>query len=864
MFKKQPALQGAGEKKKELYLWLFIAAFVGMMICFLPSIISNKGIFLYYGDFNSQQMMFYKHAQQMVKEGSLGWDWGTDLGTDFVSSYSFYLLGSPFFWITTLFPVGFTVYLMPWLLSLKTAVAAVCAYAYIRRFVKSPQSAFIGAMLYAFSGFQTYNVFFNHFHDATAFFPLMLLGFELLVQENKKGPFAVAVSISACISYFFFVCEAIFMVIYFFLRCTDDSFDIDLKKFVLLIIEAIIGTACAGIILLPSVLEVLLNYRVAERVYGLDMVVYNDKTRIARIIQAFFMLSDMPARVNIFGADTARWASLAGYLPMFSMCGVIAYVKGKKKSWLTRSLVIFVIMAFVPILNATFVLFNASYYARWFYMPILLFCLMTSTVIDEQPNDLKKGFGLTAVTGLAFVGIGLLPTVKDDKLEYFKLPKYIELYWIQAAVTVLMILMLVILVFVITKLKIDFKPIACAMTVVACVICNTSSVLYGVAQGADNQDYIDRVINGKQNIDMDRLEAASPSYSETNNFYRIDSSESTDNWCMFWDLSSMRTFHSVVSTSIMDFYTEIDQTRDVASRMEKKLFPLRSLFSVKYYFNELPEKQRSGEEPLTTPQHCGELLGFEYVSTQNKFNIYENKNYLPMGFAFDHYTTDKDIKAASEVDKTRMLLKSLVLEPEQVRKYKDVIEYYSFSGMDFSDDEFYKNCADRRSMSCSSFKYDSYGFEAEIELDSPRLVFFSVPYNRGWSAKVNGKKADIEKVDYGFMAVLCPAGKSQISFSYEAYGSQYGKLMTAGGVIVLVVYIGAAAAIGKRRKETAEGDDDNGGDGEDNEASENENAESSAEAEEKADDKAVGEDTSQDNETTDDNAEKEQDEDVSE
>ena len=127
MFKKSPFLKGENGKQKELYKVLFVTAFFGMLVCFIPSMIANKGIFLYYGDFNSQQMMFYKHAQQLVKEGNMNWDWGTDLGTPFVSSYSFYLLGSPFFWLTTLFPVGSTVYLMPWLLSLKTAVAAVCA-----------------------------------------------------------------------------------------------------------------------------------------------------------------------------------------------------------------------------------------------------------------------------------------------------------------------------------------------------------------------------------------------------------------------------------------------------------------------------------------------------------------------------------------------------------------------------------------------------------------------------------------------------------------------------------------------------------------------------------------------------------------
>lgn len=805
MFKRSPYLKNGEQKQKEKYLLLFIVAFAGMLICFIPSLIVNKGIFLYYGDFNSQQLMFYKHAQEMVKDGNLAWDWGTDLGSSFVGSYSFYLLGSPFFWLTTLFPKGATVYLMPWLLSLKTAVAAVCAYAYIRRFAKDVNASFIGALLYAFSGFQTYNVFFNHFHDATAFFPLMLLGFEMLVQDNKKGPFAVAVAICATISYFFFVCDAVFLVIYFFLRCIDKDFDIDMKKFGLLILEAVIGVMISATLLLPSVLEVLSNYRVNERLFGKDLVFYGENVRIPRIIQAFFMLSDMPARINILSSDNARWASLAGYLPMFSMAGVIAYMRTKKKNWASWAIIVFGIMACIPVLNSTFVLFNASYYARWYYMPILLMCMMTAKVLSDNRDDLKKGFIPCVVVALFFIGVGLLPTQENGVTVYGKVPAYIELYYIQAIVTILMLVMLGVLIYVVAEKKINYMKTAAAMTAAACIICNTSSVLYGVAQGSENPDYIERAINGGDNIDMDKLEASSENYSETNNFYRIDTSENVDNWCMFWDLSSMRCFHSVVSTSIMEFYDAIDQTRDVASRMETKLYPLRSLFSVKYYFNELSEAERNGSQTVQTPMNINGLKGFNYVDTQNGFNVYENENYIPMGFAYDYCITDSDIKSAQEVEKTQMLMKALVLDGKQIQKYKDVISYYKFTGQDYSEDNYAQNCADRKAESCDKFSYDTNGFDAEITLDSSKLVFFSVPYDKGWSAQVNGEDVEIEKVDYGFMAVLCPAGTSEISFHYETYGIKYGMMITGVGFVSLFAYV-MFWHYKKDEKEPVEGD----------------------------------------------------------
>ena len=58
------------------------------------------GVFYYYGDFNVQEIPFYQLVHDAVRNGDTGWMHNVDLGTDMLSSFSFYLLGSPFFWLT--------------------------------------------------------------------------------------------------------------------------------------------------------------------------------------------------------------------------------------------------------------------------------------------------------------------------------------------------------------------------------------------------------------------------------------------------------------------------------------------------------------------------------------------------------------------------------------------------------------------------------------------------------------------------------------------------------------------------------------------------------------------------------------------
>ena len=138
---------------KEKHLFTFLIALFTASAMFLPYMFLSEGYFTFYGDFNVQQIPFYQECHQAVRDGNIFWNWNTDLGVNFIGSYSFYLLGSPFFWLTLPFPNSFVPYLMGPLLILKFACSALTAYMYIRRFTRTPQSASIGALLYAFSGF---------------------------------------------------------------------------------------------------------------------------------------------------------------------------------------------------------------------------------------------------------------------------------------------------------------------------------------------------------------------------------------------------------------------------------------------------------------------------------------------------------------------------------------------------------------------------------------------------------------------------------------------------------------------------------------------------------------------------------------
>lgn len=796
---------------RDRYFLVFLLGFCIMMVTLIPFMICEQGRFIYYGDYNAQQIPFYSLVNDAVRSGQLGWNWYTDLGTDLFASYSFYLTGSPFFWLSTILPRAAVTYAMPVLLALKHGIATLTAYIYIRRFVRGKTSALTGALLYAFSGFQIYNIFFNHFQDVTAFFPLMLIAMEENINNSRKGVFALSVALMAFINYYFFCGQAVFLVIYYLFRMKCPDFHTSWKKFFLLCFEAVVGTAIAGVLLLPSFLLVINNSRVNDPLFGVDALIYRDSTVIPRVIQTFFMPSDPPAFPVLFDSEYEKWASIGGYLPLFGMIGVITFMRTHRKHWATRLSYCLIIFAFIPILNCLFQAANGYYYARWFYMPILIFAMMSARTIDEEGVKIKPAMIITAVMLAVFIFQSLMPEqLRDGNLIYFCVPNDLKYFWITMSIALFSLL----IVGYLFDLKKRGKPYGQAMvwsTAIFCVGLIFTTTLYNAVSPARANKYIDSAINGGSDVYENISE---------NNFFRVDISNSDDNYPMFWKIPSIRAFQSVVEPSIMKFYEAVDIDRSVASRPDPDHYTLRGLFSVKYYYREktsdmkfasgISESSESKSNQTGLAAALGgklgyngveekdpsqmnipdEMPGFEYVGENEYFEIYENKLYIPMGIGFSQYISESAAEKKSASLREKIMMNALVLTDEQIDKYKDILDEVPESlSSGLTKDDYRDFCKEKQQNCSESFSFDSYSFTSEIELSDPQLVFFSVPYSKGWSAEVNGKPADVEKVSYGFMAVKADSGNNTIVFRYETPGLKNGAIISGAALLLLIAYL---------------------------------------------------------------------------
>ena len=169
-----------------------------------------------------------------------------------------------------------------------------------------------------------------------------------------------------------------------------------------------------------------------------------------------------------------------------------------------------------------------------------------------------------------------------------------------------------------------------------------------------------------------------------------------------------------------------------------------------------------------------------------------------MGFTYDHFITQAQYDEIPEESRSKVMMSAIVLSDMQVKRYSDRLTQLDDIDYYMSYNTFTEYAEERAGAASSSFKVASGGFTCEIKLRHNDLVFFSVPYDAGWTAYVNGVETAIEKVNVGFMAVPAGRGDNVIEFRYETPGLKTGLMISGGTLVVAAAYVAARSY--KRRR----------------------------------------------------------------
>lgn len=765
---------------------------------FLPFLVVDRGLFQYCGDFNGQQIPFYTYMNGFVKTSAGQWSWETDLGSSAVNAYSFYLCGSPFFWLTALLPQAWVPYTMVPMFVVKFGVAGLGAYWYLRRYAAADHWAVIGACLYTLSGFTVYNTFFNHFVDCVALFPFLLCALDKTVYEDARGLFPLAVAVNLLNNYFFFAGQIVFLFVYFFCKVLTGEYRVTARRFGRLAFESLLGVAMGCALLLPAALCLKDNPRTIDLSSGFGFLLYGRVQQYFAILASLFLPPDPTYLPNIFTDAVIKHTSMTAFLPVVSCAGVWAYLKARPKTALSKILWTCLVMALVPVLNSAFYALNSSYYARWYYMPVLMMCAATLRALQDERIDLAAGLRPVAVATALFAVFAVVPKQEDGVWSAGVVQRQAQ-FWLTYLTAILGLL----LFYGALRLR---REKNFPRVLLACIL--GFSVFYSVthiALGKFPQ------WQGDAGYRAECVDAAKRADLPDDHFYRLDAYACYDNLGLWMERPTLQCFNSVVTPSIMDFYPRVGVKRDVSSKPEQRLYALRGLLSVEYAVMPRDKMEAfSGEEGVA---------GFVYDHEDDTFAYYRNADYVPMGFAYDKYIlleeeedqeeepestpegetgeplaeTEKPITLMGlpESSRSNMLLRAIALTPGQIERYGawlTPVTREDTAGLTY--EAYARDAAARRAAACDSFAADGAGFTAHITLQSENLVFFSVPYDDGFSATVNGAPAPVERVNGGLIAIPCQAGENTIAVAYETPGLKISAVISLAALLVWIAYFG--------------------------------------------------------------------------
>ena len=77
---------------------------------------------------------------------------------------------------------------------------------------------------------------------------------------------------------------------------------------------------------------------------------------------------------------------------------------------------------------------------------------------------------------------------------------------------------------------------------------------------------------------------------------------------------------------------------------------------------------------------------------------------------------------------------------------------------------------------------------ARYDVKQDTSIFFTIPYDKGWSAYQDGKKIEIKQAQTGFMKVDVPKGKGTITLSFIPNGFITGAICSLTSLLLFVIY----------------------------------------------------------------------------
>ncbi|MDF2888700.1 MAG: Protein of unknown function, rane YfhO [Lacrimispora sp.] len=811
---------------------LIAAFFVPVIIMII--IFAQRGIFPFGEESFLRTDMYHQYAPffsefqyKLTHGGSLLYSWDIGMGVNFAALYSYYL-ASPLNWLIVLCPKNYIIEFMTYMIVLKIGLSGLSFSWYLRRHFKTADFgiAFFG-IFYALSGYMAAYSWNIMWLDCIILFPLIMLGLEKLVKEKKCFLYCITLGLSILSNYYISIMICIFMVFYFgalLILEGRKSWKEVAMNCVHFAVYSLLAGGLAAVVLLPEI-------------YAMKMTASGDIS-FPQTFSSYFSIFDMiarhlPAVETEIGLD--HWpniycgVAILIFFLLYLGCGKIR----QKDKIVMCSLILFFYASFsVNVLNFIWHGFHYPNSLPCRQSFIYIFLMLTAGYHAYiYLHDIPWKHVVTAFFASIIFVIMAQKLVTDDAFHFsifyvaiIFLAVYAGLIGLYQKGTNRNLLVL---------LALGVVSLEAAVNTTVTSVTTTSRTSY--------------VKDNKASIDLAESLMPNP------DFYRVEKvTRKTKNDGAWMNFPSVSLFSSTANADLSKFFKKLGCESSTNAYSITGSTPLvDALFAVKYalYSEEAGEDEISSlvsvQDEVQLKKNTYALsLGFMMpYDVENNWqleltNPADVQNDLSVGLGANPVLSEvpSEIKGKSftftpDTDgdyyvfvSNKKVEKVTALLGEKTKNFDNVSRGYLLElGYLKSGEEItLRNDDNEQDLVASAYRFLPQGLESvyqvlnknplkltkwtdtqikgTVDAQSAGLLYLSIPFDKGWSVKIDGKDAEPYKIFDTFLSVHMTAGTHEVSLEYMPQGLKTGGMITGGSIFILLVLSGLAAGKNKKRK----------------------------------------------------------------
>ena len=759
------------ELRKEILVSVF---------AFLIPVVMLLGVFLMEGiiPFGDKSLLIMDMNQQYVdfmcglKNGDIWFSWSKTLGTSYIGVYAYYV-ASPFNFLTLFFSNEKMPYCVMLLTLLKIGLASVTARICMSRVVKL--KAVESLLLAVAYGFCAYNIAYSFcimWLDGVIWLPLIVLGIEKILQQKSGWLFGGSLFVTMISCFYIAYMIILFSIFYFVFRAIEEKigFRRFIKSGLIFAISGILAAGCAAFFLVPTAISQFEGKLIAG---GLDYE-SSQNFDFREILKSF-----------VFGG----YVSVTNSGMPFVFCGVYVF-------WLA---IAFFARERISVLKKVL---------RLLFFAILLLSFWLAPLdkiwhIFRYPNWMPYRY--------AFLFSFLLILTAA---ESYAAVKPARIWWI-------------LILFVLN---------------VADLFWNGHEILHGL-----DQEFYYTNMNDYE-VSQSRKREILDGIIKDKEFCRVRSSNyRTLNDAIAWDYNGITHYSSAYIEALNTWFRSFGMAQSWLWNIDFGSTPVTDLFmDVAYVLTRESPGELYTEEArndLTARYHyiydgsIGYLTNADLAEWNDTWDPFENQNRLfsVMADSEDDVFTGVDEEFESNEFDARITFRSdgspmyicflnkgsnaslyvndnyfsyLSSAEDSCIKYlgvfpKDEIVnlYIDDSVWDYrlrklNVDTLQKGYDRLRENRLKNVKVQKNGkVYGEIECDKDGFLMTSIPYSKGWTARIDGRKTEVQKWMDAFTAVRVGAGKHRVELVYKAPGLAWGQILSVISLLII-----SAGFLLKRKK----------------------------------------------------------------